>query len=185
MPSGAGPWLAVVLVLAIVLLWERQPLGSIGLRRMTWRDGLWGLAAFVVGILTFVITNPLIRALHLTTTGGTIAQQSTRTPPLVGLFVAVTAGVTEEFLYRGYLIERLAAFTGRLSWGAAIAYLAFVLTHLRFWGLGGTLQVGVWALVVTGLYLWCRNQGACMLMHTLNDAFVLVLVPLLFAQYLR
>jgi membrane protease YdiL (CAAX protease family) len=57
--------------------------------------------------------------------------------------------------------------------------------HLRFWSLGGLIQVGVWSLVITSLYVWRRNLPACMLMHTLNDTFTLVLVPLLFAQYLR
>ena len=149
--SNVAPWLAALLVLLIVRMWERQPLSSIGLRRLTWRDGAWGLAGFVIGVLTFIITSPLIRALHLTSTGSTVAQQLSRTPVLGGLFVALTAGVTEEIVYRGFLVERLTALSGRLSWGVAIAYAVFVLGHLRFWGLGGTIQIGVWALVVLPL----------------------------------
>ena len=126
-----------------------------------------------------------MRALHLTTVGGTISQQLNQTPILVSLFTAFTAGVAEEILYRGFLIERLAAITGSLSWGAVIAFIAFVLMHLQFWGLGGLIQIGVWTLVVTGLYVWRRNLGACMLMHFLNDTFALVLAPLLLAKFLR
>jgi membrane protease YdiL (CAAX protease family) len=183
--ARSGEWLAVLLLLLVILVWERRPLSSIGLRAMTWHDLLWGLAGFFVGIVTFVITNQIVRALHLTTVGGTISQQLNQTPILVSLFTAFTAGVAEEILYRGFLIERLAAITGSLSWGAVIAFIAFVLMHLQFWGLGGLIQIGVWTLVVTGLYVWRRNLGACMLMHFLNDTFALVLAPLLLAKFLR
>jgi membrane protease YdiL (CAAX protease family) len=45
------------------------------------------------------------------------------TPMPVGflLFVAVTAGVVEETLYRGYAIARLAAITGSTWWAGVIS----------------------------------------------------------------
>ena len=67
----------------------------------------------------------------------------------------------------------------------AIAVIAFFIMHLSFWGLGGLIQIGVWSLVVTGLYVWRRNLAACMLMHFMNDTFAIVVVPMLLARFMR
>lgn len=181
--SYTRPWLAVILSLVIILLWECQPLRSIGPCRITSRDSLWGVAGFTVGIVTFIITNPLIRGLRLTTMRIMISVRLTQSPLPVSLFPVVTAGTTEEILCRVSPIERLAALTGRVRWGAAVVYLAFAFIHLAFWGPGGLIQVGVWAWAITGLYMWRRNLGAYVLMHRLNETFALVHVPLLFASY--
>lgn len=179
----AREWGIALLLLAVILFWEHQPLSSIGFRKMSWRDALWGIAGFLLGALTFIITTPIVQAFNLGTTGGGIAQLAT--VPL-GLRVAIvlTAGITEEILFRGYPIERLNALTGRIGLSAVIAYLVFVLLHIPFWGLGGTIQIGVWSLLITALYVWRRNLPTCMLMHVLNDAYAFILLPMFFAQYL-
>lgn len=176
-------WGIALLLLAVILFWERRPLSSIGLRKMSWRDALWGVAGFVLGGFTFIITTPVVQAFNLGTTGGGIAQLATIP---IGLRVAIvlTAAITEEILFRGYPIERLTELTGHIGLGAGIAYFAFVALHIPFWGLGGAVQIGVWTLVVTGLYLWRRNLPTCMLMHALNDAYAFILLPTFLAQYL-
>ncbi|MGQ9458791.1 MAG: lysostaphin resistance A-like protein, partial [Anaerolineae bacterium] len=179
----AEEWAVTLVLLGIVFLWERQPLASLGIKRMTWRDALWGLAGFIAGALSFLFTTPLVHALGLGTTSGGIAQL-TQTPIAWRIGVVITAGITEEILFRGYLIERLTDMTGRIALGGGIAYLAFVLLHIPFWGLGGTIQIGVWSLMITALYIWRRNLPACMLMHILNDAYAFILLPVFFAQYL-
>ncbi|MEM4290456.1 MAG: CPBP family intramembrane glutamic endopeptidase, partial [Nitrososphaerota archaeon] len=92
-----------------------------------------------------------------------------RVPIALRIAVVITAGITEEILFRGYPIERLNSLTGRLGLSALIAYVVFVLPHIPFWGLGGTIQIGVWS-IVTILYIKRRNLPACILMHILNDA---------------
>ncbi len=171
-------WVVVFLLLGIVFFWERQSLASIGIKRMTRRDLLAGLVGFVVGALSFILTAPLVRALGLSTTSAGI-EQLAQIPIFVRIAIVLTAGITEEILFRGYPIERLISITGRTTWGAGIAYLAFVLLHIPFWGLGGTIQIGVWSLVITGLYVRRRNLPACMLMHILNDAYAFIFLPLL------
>lgn len=176
-------WVVTIILIGIVIFWERRPLASIGIVRTTWRDVLWGLGGFVVGALSFVITIPLVTALGLGTTTTGINQLA-QTPIALRVAIVITAGITEEILFRGYPIERLTEMTGKLYRGAGIAYLAFVLLHIPFWGLGSTIQIGVWSLLVTGLYVWRRNLPACMVMHVLNDAYAFILLPELFAQYL-
>lgn len=81
---------------------------------------------------------------------------------------ALTAGVVEELLYRGYAIERLAALTGSRVAGAFLSLAAFSLAHLPFWGAASALLTLVAGLVLTALYLWKRNLAVNMLAHTLT-----------------
>ena len=179
----AEQWATTLILLGVIFFWERQTLASIGIKRMTGHDVLWGVVGFVVGALSFIFTLPLVNALGLGTTSEGITQLA-QTPIALRVAIVITAGITEEILFRGYPIERLTEMTGRIGWGAGIAYIAFVLLHIPFWGLGGTIQIGVWSLIVTVLYIWRRNLPACMLMHILNDAYAFILLPALFAQYL-
>ncbi|WP_299029408.1 type II CAAX endopeptidase family protein [uncultured Thermanaerothrix sp.] len=176
-------WAVTLILLAILLFWEKQPLTSIGFKKMSWQDVGWGLVGFVVGAFSFVATTPIVTALGLGTTSGGINQLA-EIPLGLRIGVVLTAGITEEILSRGYPIERLYALTHRLGLSALIAYAAFVLLHIPFWGLGGTLQIGVWSIVVTLLYVKRRNLPACILMHILNDAYAFILLPMMFAQYL-
>ncbi len=179
----AEEWALALALLAIVLFWERKPLASLGLVKMTGRDWLWGILGFVVGAISFILTGPILNALGLGTTTAGILELA-QVPILLRVAVVFTAGITEEILFRGYPIERLSALTGRLGLGVVLAYVAFVLLHSPFWGLGGTIQIGVWSLIVTLLYLKRRNLPSCMLMHILNDAYAFLLLPMV-AQYIR
>jgi len=89
--------------------------------------------------------------------------------------VAATAGICEEFLYRGYALSELARLTHSLGAGVALSSLAFALAHFyqgRFGMIGAGLSGLGYALVVvaTGSVL------PCMLGHFAQDmlgAFVL------------
>ncbi len=170
-------WTITLALLAIMLCWEREPLRSIGIRKTSGKDLLLAFGAFVIGAITFIVTGPLVQVLGLNTTSAGI-ERLAEVPFFLRLAIVLTAGITEEVMFRGYPIERLARLTGRLGWGALIAYLVFVLLHLPFWGLGGSLQIGVWTIVVILLYVRRRNLIACMVMHCLNDAYAFLLLPM-------
>jgi uncharacterized protein len=55
-------------------------------------------------------------------------------PVGVLVLLVITAGITEEILYRGYPIERLAAMTGNVWLGAVAAYVVFVGLHIPVFG---------------------------------------------------
>lgn len=92
--------------------------------------------------------------------------------------MVLTAAVTEEIRYRGYLIEHLNSFTHRIGLSTLLSYLLFEALHFRFWGIGGMLQIGLGAIILYGLYLWRRNLLACMLMHALNNAVAFLVIPM-------
>jgi membrane protease YdiL (CAAX protease family) len=177
-------WVLAIALLAVIFFWERLPLSSIGIHRVTVQDVLWGVGGFLLGLLTFFISAFVFSALHIGTTA-TGVKQLAAVPIGWRAFIVLTAGITEEILFRGYPIERLNMLTGRLGLSAALAYLIFVMVHIPLWGLGGAIQIGLWSIVVTGLYVWRRRLVSCMVMHILNDGFAFIIVPLLFAPYLR
>lgn len=172
-------WILALGVVGIVLLWERLPITFIGIKKLSKRDWLWVVISFVAGIVSFILTGPLVKALGLGGTTGGIAQLA-QTPLALRIGLVITAGMIEEILFRGYPIERLSNLTGRPSLSAIMTYIVFVLLHLPFWGLGGAIQIGVWSIVITVLYVKRRNLLACMLVHILNNAYAFILLPTLF-----
>jgi uncharacterized protein len=172
-------WGLVIVLLAIVLYWERSPIRSIGVRQFRPSDVLWGVAGFLAGLIAFGVTIPLVQAIG---SGADLAEGVGRVSALplgVLVLLVVTAGITEEILFRGYPIERLAALTGNVWLGAIAAYVVFVGLHIPVFGVGGAIQIGAWSLVVTGLYVWRRNLAPCMIMHILNDAWAFLVIPML------
>ncbi len=172
-------WSLTLALVAVVLFWEGLPLRSIGFRGFSWRDVLWGVAGFILGLLAFGVSVPLVQALGV---GGDAASGVARLATLpftVRLLLVLTAAVTEEVLFRGYPIERVTALTGSPWWGAGITYVVFVGLHASFWGVGGAIQIGAWSLIVTALYLRRRSLLPCIIMHVLNDAWAFLLLPML------
>lgn len=178
----AAKWAVFAALLGVVFYWERRRLASIGVARMGWRDVGAAVLAFVLGAFSFVVTTPLVDALGLETT---VTGIETLADLPLGLVVALalTAAVTEEVFYRGYPIERLTELTGTVWTGAGLTFLLFTLLHVPFWGLGGAIQIGVDALLLTLLYVWRRNLGACILAHALNDIYAFVVIPRFLMQY--
>ncbi len=134
-------WAIVAALLALVHFWEREPFSSIGFHNPTWKDVGWGFGGFVLGILAFAAITPLVYNLDVGTTEGGIRKLA-ELPLHTRIMIVITAGVTEEVLFRGYPIERLIQWTGKPFLSAAIAYAFFVGLHAPFWGLGGALQIG-------------------------------------------
>jgi len=114
-------WLVAAIVVGGALTFEDVSLGDMGFRRPAWVDIGYFLGTTIAALVVFIVVGPLIEGLGLSTesaTGGIGAR-----PDLVmGLLTAVTIGVAEGVLYRGYAIEQLLAYTdsvvvaGGLTW---------------------------------------------------------------------
>lgn len=92
------------------------------------------------------------------------------------LFVAATAGVTEEVPYRGYAIERLAALTGSPILAGAVSVVAFVAAHYgEVWDRSSLPRLAQPAVLLTVLYLLTRSLPVVIAVHTLNNAVGLLL----------
>jgi len=151
-------WILTIILFLIILRWERVSLSSIGIKKTSKGDIIWGMVGFLVGVLSFIITAPIVVGLGLDTTGVGI-ERLTSIPILMRITIVLTAGVTEEILFRGYPIERLYSYTGSLPLSAIIPYLVFVTIHIPLWGVGASIQIGAWALAITLLYVKRRTYS--------------------------
>lgn len=171
-------WSVSGLVLMIILFWERLPLASVGLKIPRLADFGWMLmmivAIFVGNGLALALGSMLTNG-HTTPGAGVLAGVAA-VPVAMRFALAITAGICEEFLTRGYAIERLTALTGSRFFGAAIPCVLFTLGHARLYGFSvGLLPVLATAIGATALYVWRRNLVVNMVMHALIDLFGLFL----------
>ena len=166
-------------VVAIVLLWEGQPLSSIGLQPPGWSTLAWGagMAAFFILLL-----GPLLLRLPGWLGLGGFAPTLARLAslPLWYLLLAVLiGGVAEEILYRGYALDRLGSLLGS-PWLAGLAVvLLFGLAHIPLWGVGPALTTTISGAALTLFFLWQGDLLANIIAHVVTDFAGIVLPPLL------
>ncbi len=177
------------LALLALVIWLSAPgvdAAAVGLR---WPDGWPGPVAGGLALLVVVLVVASTRALR----GGALAQLPVRaegegrhaelpghatlavlprTPAERRLFTAVglTAGICEEWLYRGFFLAVLSAVTtGLPGWAlVAAAAVAFGLAHV-YQGVGGVVVTGVLGAVMAVLYLDTRSLLLPVLLHALID----------------
>jgi uncharacterized protein len=159
-----------------VILWltfaERLPLSSIGFRQPTWKGvGIGILTSIVITgfmVLQFAVVIPLF---HLSTASIIARKQAIMsTPYWYRVLLVLRAAVTEEILFRGYLIEKVRQLTGSTALAVVISVAAFTYAHLRGWGPVQLISVSASGLVLALLYVWRRDLPSNMLAHFLADA---------------
>jgi membrane protease YdiL (CAAX protease family) len=166
-------WGLVVAVVGVAVSSEGQSLAEIGFRRPTWVDLGYTLAAVIAALLVFAGTDPVVDALGLP-----VAEDAARMSASVGLGIAlagaVTTGIVEEILFRGYPIERLLAYTDSPLVAGGLAWGVFTLAHAVVWPVGNLLQIAAVAAVFTIVYLRRRTLVPVISAHVLVWAFAVM-----------
>lgn len=135
----------------------RSTLASVGMwPRVSWtRDLASGLAAFLVIFFGYVMLTVLLSPLRGQDTGDASAVFDAITP-LLAIMLAVMAGVTEEFLYRGVLLVRMRSLLPRVP--VLVLLLAssvvFGLAHAGYGTIANMVFPFFFGLVVGALALW-------------------------------
>ncbi len=180
--ASSVPWLfafaaLVASVATIAFFGERLGLVEIGFGRMSWISIPSAIALALLFILVF---GPLASwALARSGLGGFDAGMN-RLAALPAWYLGLTIIVVasgEEWLYRGYAIERLAALTGDHWIAASLSLLAFGLVHLPLWELGVSLTTLASGAILTALYLWRRDVSFLILAHVLTDLYGILIAP--------
>jgi uncharacterized protein len=170
-----------VVALFMLFYWipkvEHRKLDSIGFRKFRWRYIWISIVAYIVYVLISMGLEPALKSAGL---------QSLRDmsptlkdygfPLLFGLFL--TGTFVEEIFYRGYIIERVTELTGRKWVAGIISWLTFTLVHLRFFGLGPTLEVAIIAIIFVILYIKAKSIWPAILVHGINDIIGFLIGPL-------
>jgi membrane protease YdiL (CAAX protease family) len=170
-------------VLAVLMtVWlprvERLPLSSIGWGQFKWRYLGSGLLAYVLVTLVLTVSSlllPMIGLESIRSLQPTL--KNFGTPILLGLFV--TGTFLEEIFYRGYLIERLTVLLKHRGLAGILSWLAFTLVHLKFFGVGPTIDLSILSAALVLLYLKEKSIWPCVVLHGINNALAYLIFPLL------
>jgi membrane protease YdiL (CAAX protease family) len=175
--------LAFVALVAVVVVIARRgehlAWSDVGFGRTSWASVGWAIA--LVGFLVFVF-GPLVAALLARVGVGSFDADAAGLNALplwylILTIVLVAAG--EEWLYRGYAIERLASVIGNIWPAAVISLVAFTAAHIPMWGVAPSLNALLGGAVFTALYLWRRDVTSLILAHVATDLYGLVIAPAL------
>lgn len=174
----AVQWAVAALVVCFVLFVERRPLSSVGLHAPVaarlgplqvggWFGGLF--YGFVLVAVAGIVAGYACRLRGIDAYDEATVVLLDQSAGWKLLF-SLTAGVTEELLFRGYLIERTVDLTGSVAVAGALSVVAFTAMHLPG---RSTRRIapGVFAvaLSLTATYLLVRSLFVLMIVHTAYD----------------
>jgi membrane protease YdiL (CAAX protease family) len=170
-----------LMFLGLILYWiprvERTSGVGVGLGKFKWRYLGLGVVTYLAFLVVSMMSGFAMEALGLPSIRSLqpmIKQYSWAT--LAGLFL--TGTLVEEIFYRGYLINRVTYLTNNKWLAGVVSWLAFTLVHLRFFGLGPTLDVSVLAAVLVFIYLKENSVWPCMVVHGINGVLAYLIFPL-------
>ncbi len=182
-----GPLLWIGMVFSLSAVWISSRIRGIGWREFglgrpeSWvRTALQGIGVYVGFIIVYIlIVSPLLK---FTFPGGVV--DLSRFDPLRGnlpnlvinviVHAFITAGFIEEFLWRGYLINRLVDLQGKkttLTWTVAIvgSAIIFGLGHANQ-GLMGMVKISLIGLMFgTAFLVVRRNLWPLVMVHVVLD----------------
>jgi len=172
--------------LILFFIWRNgEPLRRFGLTfRHGIREIMLGIVLYVPFFFFAGFVEELFRALGLSV-------PSIPAPPflvpktgadfvLAGFLVVVVA-ISEETMFRGYLITRLAGVLNSAPVALILSSAVFAIGH-GYEGGVGMATVGVMGLIFGLIFLWRKSLVAPMTMHFLQDFIGIVLVSLLKAK---
>lgn len=123
-------WVVTVAVVVFVLVIENRSLGSIGIQ--IGGSGLLDtvVLGFITGVLVVGAVLFVFQYANFLGAPDEVTLLLLAQPPRWKLGIALTAGITEEILFRGYLIERTLELTGNPLVAGVLSVTAFSLAHL-------------------------------------------------------
>ena len=89
--------------------------------------------------------------------------------PVLLVIVCITAGISEELIFRGYILSRLSLFFKNQHWPVIISALIFTSVHLSYRSLAETIFVFLFGLLFGYYYQKYRNLAVLMAVHFITD----------------
>jgi len=172
-----------LLALILFFLWRnKETIGHIGWTvQHVWRDIAIGAVLFVPMFYGTAQLDRLLSALGFSSPTKPLPSfEPSRTTPemLLALLLVVVVALTEESIFRGYLMLRFQAITRAPVWSLFLSTIVFSLGH-GYEGTAGVVTVGTMGLAFCLVYMWRKSLVAPITMHFFQDLVTIVLVPLL------
>ncbi len=170
-----------LLALILFFLWRNgewvQQIGWTS--RHLWTDLGLGILLFPPVVIVISLLDRWLQQLGFSGPQvGALDAMLPRTPGQFALAVAlvIVVALTEEFIFRGYLIRRLGASTRSLAVAVVLSAAIFALGH-GYQGSAGVITIGVVGLILALIYVWRGSLLAPVVIHLLQDFTALVIVP--------
>ena len=177
---GVADDLGLVALVWFLLASRSESFSSVGLRRPSVKE---------VG-LGIVLAGPIWYAARLTEnmavdlgasgpkTGAILHADGGAFAVVIGVLLVLTVGITEEFVFRGYLIRRLEQ-AGAAPWMAGLGSgFLFVLGH-GYEGPAALAAIVVFTIAMTRLVRLRRSLTAAIAAHVVFDLLAIVVLPLI------
>ena len=174
--------LALVSLILFFAWRDREPLRRLGLSsKDVDRNILLGFALyvpflFVIGLVTQVLTS--LGLSQPSEPGPSYFHVGGHWQLALAVVLVVVVAVSEELIFRGYLINRLRTATGNTAAAVALSSVIFALGH-GYEGSLGVITVGVMGLIFSLIYLWRQSLVVPIVLHFLQDFVAIVLAPYL------
>jgi uncharacterized protein len=133
-----------------------------------------GAAAFfwILSMMVLAVLGLFLRLFHLESAQKQISQLAPASIAEAILWIAlsISAGICEEFVFRGYLQQQLTRATGRIWVGVLISAILFGGAH-GYEGIAGMLMITVYGALFSFLAIRRRSLRAGMIAHAWHDSF--------------
>jgi membrane protease YdiL (CAAX protease family) len=164
-------WGTVVVLFLYARLAERQPL-------LTWTESKLTLGFFLLSVLVLyllfiaaaiVSSIPMLFGMHEDNAMIKSITKVLQGHNLMIAFMALTAGVTEEFIFRGYLLTRLSQLLKNNTLAIVVSSLLFSALHYKYGSLRELIFAFLIGVIFSVYYIKYRDIKAIMLTHFLID----------------
>jgi membrane protease YdiL (CAAX protease family) len=173
-------WSTSGIVAIIAFKWLRLNRGELGLRVPRPLDWPIALATLVIGMVAAGLVSSVFPA---PVSARSLIKDMISLPLPARILLVITAGICEEFLFRGFGIATLTRLIGNRWLSGLLSLAAFTVAHAGVYGRNASLLIPcVLGLFLTLLFLLRRNLIIGMVVHTLIDAISLILVPMASAK---
>ena len=178
-------WEWVLALLAWWGLWiRRTPLREILGQRRTeikeWaRDIGIALLFWIMAMLVLAAIATVLRMFHLIQAQKAIIAIAPQNIAqlLVWIALCVTAGIVEEFVFRGYLLQQFSSLRGNVWIGVAASSLLFGAAH-GYEGIGGMIAITAYGAMFCVLAIRRQSLRAGMMAHAWHDSITGIVVAI-------
>jgi membrane protease YdiL (CAAX protease family) len=174
--------LALVSLILFFAWRDREPLSRLGLTSKDLdRNIFLGFALYVPFLFVIGLVTQLLTALGLSEPsepGPSYFHVGGYWELALAVVLVVVVAVSEELIFRGYLIRRLQTATSSTAAAVLLSSVVFALGH-GYEGSLGVVTVGVMGLIFSLVYLWRQSLVVPIVLHFLQDFLAIVLTPYL------
>jgi membrane protease YdiL (CAAX protease family) len=134
-------------------------------------DALIAGVFWIISMIVLAVLAVFLKVLHLESAQKQIAALAPSSIAEAALWIAlsVSAGICEEFVFRGYLQQQFARSTGRLWLGVLVSSLLFGAAH-GYEGIAGMLLIALYGGLFSVLAIRRKSLRAGMIAHGWHDS---------------